>query len=297
MNSTLSWTKKIKLLGASLALALFVAACGGGGGDGGTVGPAPSNAATAADDVFPAVQSAAGGSTPAVQINDSVQINGTLTAVNLGVNASIVAATRTSAAPTAGSVLLNTATGVITVSAGTSAGSYAFTYRLCLLSPNQGVCDDASVTVPVSATPPASDVATTADILACPASSFLISTTNWSGCLAGKRLVGNDPILTSQACQLRFLANGGVEYTHNGVTYLPSVNGQADRGLYQNTASEPSVKLLLGSLDWNLSGAATGNRLTGIDVTVNLRGADLVEVEYFDTGLVRRNLNCSITNL
>jgi hypothetical protein len=174
-----------------------------------------------------------------------------------------------------------------------------FTYRMCLLAPNQTVCDDATVTVPVGITAPASDIAKRADILACPASSFLISSSNWNSCLAGKRLVGNDPIITSQTCQILYLANGGVEYTHNGVVYLPSLNGPADSGLYQNTTSENSVKVMFGNLDWNLSGSSARNRVTDVDLSVNVfpDTQDLVAVTYFDSTSTRRTLNCNLTNL
>ena len=283
---------------ASLALLSVIAACGGGGsGDGTPPVVDPVNNANAMDDSFPAILSASGGSTSAVQINDTVTINGTTSAAVLGTNASIAIATRTSAAPAAGSISLNTSTGVVTVAAGTSAGAYAFSYQLCRAAPNQSVCDIATASGTITTTPPASDIATIADILACPPSSFLISSSNWSSCLAGKRLVGRDTIIAAQSCELRFLANGSVEYTHNSVTYTPSTVGPANGGLYQNTTTESSVNLLLGSLDWNLSGAATRDRLTGIDVTIDLRAADAIAVEYFDTGLNRRTLNCSLNNI
>ncbi len=285
---------------ACLAVVSTIAACGGGGGD--AAGPPvlnPINNANAVDDAFPAIQSATGGSTTSVQTNDTVTINGTTTAAILGTNSSIAAATRTSAAPVAGSISFNTNTGVITVSPGTSGGAFAFSYQLCRMAPNQTVCDVATASGTVVTTPPASDLATRADILACPASAFLISSSNWSGCLAGKRLTGNDPIITTQTCQIRYLVNGGIEYTHNGVLYEPSVNGAADGGLYQNTTSEPSVKLMFGILDWNLSGSSARNRVTKADLAVNVfpDTQDLLVVTYFDSSLARRTLNCNLTGL
>jgi hypothetical protein len=301
MKTSFYWNTRALRWAGSLALVAAIAACGGGDGDGGVTPPPldPVNNANAVDDAFPAIQSVAGGSTTPVQLNDTVTINGTTTAAVLGTNASIAAVTRTSAAPAAGSISLNTSTGVITVAAGTSAGAYAFSYQLCRTAPNQTVCDIATASGTVATTPPASDIATRSDILACPASSFLISSSNWSSCLAGKRLVGNDPIITTQTCQIRYLTNGGIEYTHNGVLYEPSVNGAADGGLYQNTTSEPSVKLMFGILDWNLSGSSARNRVTKTDLSVNVfpDTQDLLVVTYFDSGSVRRALNCNLTGL
>jgi hypothetical protein len=300
MKSVFKPTISVIRWASCFVLVATLAACGGGGGDSGSGSNPitdPVNNANAVNDTFPAIQSATGGSSTAVQLNDTVTINNTTTAAVLGTNASIAAVTRTSAAPAAGSISFNTSTGVITVAAGTSAGPYAFSYQLCRIASNNTLCDVATASGTVTTTPPASDVAARADILACPSSSFLISSANWSGCLAGKRLVGNDTIVAAQTCELRFLANGSVEYTHNEVTYLPSVVGPADGGLYQNTTREASVQILLGILDWNLVGAATRNRLTKIDLTVDLRGSDTVAVTYFDTALNRRTLNCSLNNI
>jgi hypothetical protein len=284
-----------------MAMVCALAACGGGGGGGDTTPPDNSgdNAVSANDDTFASIASASGGSTASVQANDTVRVNGTAAAASLNTNASIVSATRTSAAPAAGSVTFNTTSGVITVAAGTSAGSYVFTYRMCLTAPNQTVCDDATVTVPVGTTAPSSNIATRADILACPASSSLISSSNWSSCLAGKRLVGNDPVITSQTCQILYQADGGIEYTHNGVVYLPSINGPAKGGLYQNTTSGSGIKLMFGNLDWDLFGSSARNRVTDVDLSVFVLpdNQDLVEVTYFDSALARRTLTCNLTNL
>jgi hypothetical protein len=70
---------------------------------------------------------------------------------------------------------------------------------------------------PTAGSPPAaSDVATLADIEACPAESGLITSSNWyTKCLVGKRLVGKDTI-TGEACELRLQAGGMFEYVKNG---------------------------------------------------------------------------------
>jgi hypothetical protein len=301
MELQFSLGRRLRLSVGSMAMMSALAACGGGGGGGDNTPPdnPGDNAVTANDDTFASIGSSSGGSTAAVQANDTVRVGGSATAAVLNTNASIVSATRTSAAPAAGSVTFNTTSGVITVAAGTSGGSYVFTYRMCLTAPNQTVCDDATVTVPVGTTAPGSNIANRADILACPASSSLISSSNWSSCLAGKRLVGNDPIITSQTCQVLYLADGGVEYTHNGVVYLPSVNGPAKGGLYQNTTSGSGIKLMFGNLDWDLLGSSARNRVTDVDLSIFILPdtQDLVEVTYFDSALTRRTLNCNLTNL
>jgi hypothetical protein len=303
MNTTRNWNKRLACWAGCLAVVSAIVACGGGGDSGVGIDTPPigdaRNNVNAVDDVFPAIQSAVGGSTTPVQLNDTVTIDGTTTAAVLGTNVSIAAVTRTSAAPAAGSITLNTSTGVVTIASGTSAGAFAFSYQLCRTAPNQAICAVAKASGIVSTTPPASDVATRADILNCPRSAFLISSSNWSSCLAGKRLVGNDPILTAQTCQIRYLVNGGIEYTHNGVLYEPSVNGPADGGLYQNTTFEPSVKLMFGILDWDLSGSTARNRVTKADLSVNVfpDTQDLLVVTYFDSGLARRTLNCNLTGL
>jgi hypothetical protein len=292
--------RRLRLSVCIMAMMSALAACGGGGGGDITPPDNPGdNAVTANDDTFSSIGSLSGGSTAAVQANDTVRIGGTTTAAILNTNASIVSATRTSAAPAAGSVTFNTTSGVITVAAGTSAGSYVFTYRMCLLSPNQTVCDDATVTIPVGANAPGSNIATRADILACPTSTALIPSSTWSSCLAGKRLVGNDPVITTQTCQILYQADGGIEYTHNGVVYLPSVNGPAKGGLYQNTTSGNGIKLMFGNLDWDLFGSSARNRVTDVDLSVFVLpdNQDLVEVTYFDSTLARRTLTCNLTNL
>jgi hypothetical protein len=301
MELQTNFGRQLRLSISTMAMMSALAACGGGGGGGDPTPPdnPGDNAVTANDDTFASIGSSSGGSTAAVQANDTVRVGGTATAAILNTNASIVSATRTSAAPVAGSLTFNTTSGVITVAAGTTAGSYVFTYRMCLTAPNQTVCDDATVTVPVGTTAPSSNIATRADILACPAVSSLISSSNWSSCLAGKRLVGNDPIIPSQSCQVLYLADGGVEYTHNGVVYLPSVSGPAKGGLYQNTTAGNSAKFMFGNLDFDLSGSTARNRVTDVDLSIFILPdtQDLVEVTYFDSASARRTLNCNLTNL
>ncbi len=287
---------------ACLAVVSAIAACGGGGGD--AVAPPvldPVNNANAVDDAFPAIQSAAGGSTTAVQLNDTVTINGTTTAAGLGTNASIAAVTRTSAAPAVGSITFNTSTGVVTVAAGTSAGAYAFSYQLCRLAPNQTICDVATASGSVTTTPPASDLATSADIRACPrADNLLTGIPNWSNCLAGKRFVGRDTIVAAQVCELRILANGGAAVTHNGVNYATSPAGAvANDGFYQNQTTEPNgLQILLGVLFWTLGGPDNSIQTVDLSINLNANGLDTLEVDIKRPGGgLPLKLNCTLNNI
>ena len=88
--------------------------------------------------------SAAGGSTPSVIGNDT--INGT-TPANIGGNVTLAPGTT----PHAG--LTMNPDGTITVAAGTPAGSYGYPYTICHLAPNAAVCDSANATVVVAAAP------------------------------------------------------------------------------------------------------------------------------------------------
>ncbi len=312
MKKSSHWnTRNLRWIG-SIVLVAAMAACGGGDDSiapPSTIPPAvsppldeppvidPINNANAVDDVFPAVLSTSGGNTAPVQMNDTVTIDGTSTAAVLGTNSTIAAVTRTSAAPAVGSITLNTSTGVITVASGTSAGAYAFTYQLCRTAPSQTICDVATASGTVADTAPPSDVVTTADILACPSAPNLITATNWTTCLVGKRIVGRDTLITSQVCEMRFLANGSVEYTHNGVTYTPGVAGPAFDGLYQNTTSDQFVRLLLGSLNFARDFNLTRNQLTSMSLNIDLNGADTMRVQYSTIGSGTTDLNCSLTNL
>ena len=118
-----------------------------------TVVVSPALVTDAVNDSYPGVP-ASGTTTAPVTANDTVNLNGTTVSavITPGAtqNASIPQATLTSPAPSAGSVSFNTTTGQITVAPSTSPGTYTFNYQLCLLAPNQTVCDTATATVVVS---------------------------------------------------------------------------------------------------------------------------------------------------
>ncbi len=306
MKMILKLSTSVLRLASSLALVATLAACGGGGGGGGgdvvpDPTPDPVNSTNAVDDTFPAIQSASGGGTTAVQLNDTVTINGTTTAAVLGTNATIAAVTRTSAAPAAGSITLNTSTGIVTVAAGTSAGAYAFSYQLCRTAPNQTVCDVAIASGSVTATPPVSDLATSADIRACPrADNILRGVPNWSNCLAGKRFVGRDTIVAAQACELRILANGGAAVSHNGINYVTSpAGGVADDGIYTNTTYEPlGPQLLSGVLFFSLNGPENSIQLVSLSIDLITNGLDTLAVDIKRPGGgTPIKLNCTLNNI
>jgi hypothetical protein len=299
MKTTLDWNARSLRWIGSFALAAAITACGGGGGGGddGVIPPA-ANASIAANDTFPAVQSSIGGSTTPVQLNDSVTINSSTTAVVLGTNASIAAVTRTSAAPAAGSISFNTSTGVITVAAGTSAGAYSFSYQLCLNAPNQAICSIATASGTITTTPPASNVVTRADILACPPSNSLISTNAWSNCLVGKIFVGRDTLNSNQACELRVLANAEFQLVHNGVTYNHLANSVVTVGLYQNSTADPlRPALLLGVITRSTNPSnVTIDQLSDISISIDLNGTDTLEAKYLSTAGIQ-TINCTFNNI
>ncbi|MGQ0801345.1 MAG: DUF7507 domain-containing protein, partial [Pseudomarimonas sp.] len=86
---------------------------------------------------------ATGGITPSVIVNDFS--NGA--AAVIGGNVSLTPGL----SPNAGLVM--NADGTITVASGTEAGTYLYPYTICLLAPNQAVCDSAVATVVVAAAP------------------------------------------------------------------------------------------------------------------------------------------------
>jgi hypothetical protein len=112
---------------------------------------------------------------------------------------------------------------------------------------------------PAGSPPAASDVATLADIAACPPEAGLATSNNWyTSCLVGKRLVGKDTF-TGQACELRLQAGGMFEYVKNGaVIYTTKISDwkRADgsstaRGSYTNLFSPDAGNFRLFSATLN----------------------------------------------
>ncbi len=109
-----------------------------------TVGAAPIDAVNNAP---PAVNGFAGGTLPTVLGNDT--LNGGAATVGAGGNVTLTPGT--APAPANGSISMNP-DGTVAVAAGTTAGTYLYSYTICeVLNPTN--CDTATVTVVVSAAP------------------------------------------------------------------------------------------------------------------------------------------------
>jgi len=99
----------------------------------------------AVNDSYGPINTAVGGTTPTVLINDTVGGN----PVNLGTNASLTPGTAPT--PASGSITMN-ADGTITVTAGTTPGSYPYPYQICSIPATPpATCDIATATVVVAA--------------------------------------------------------------------------------------------------------------------------------------------------
>ena len=156
-------------------------------------------------------------------------------------------------------------------------------------------------TPPAAAPPPASsgpDVTPT-DLAACPSSTTLITTLEWPDCLQGKRIVGVEPF-NNQRCELRFGANGVIEYFRNDVLALAiparSQWRPSSFGLYQNDPSG-GRRIFLASITPDLAPVAGQIRPLSVDLSIASLVDDTIEVKYFDTALSRQAWNCSINVL
>jgi hypothetical protein len=116
---------------------------------------------------------------------------------------------------------------------------------------------------PAGSPPAASDVATLADVKACPQVASGVSNTTWyTNCLVGKRLVGKD-IISGKACELRLKANGVFEYAiEGGATYTtaPFSQWQSPSGFYANelNVSAGNFTLFKASLRGGVINTTTG---------------------------------------
>jgi large repetitive protein len=109
-----------------------------------TVVPAP---LVATDDTPPAINGANGGATASVLGNDT--LNGL--PVTVGITGNSTLTPGTTPAPTTGSITMNR-DGTVTVAAGTTAGSYPYTYTICEKL-NPANCKTATTTILVDAAP------------------------------------------------------------------------------------------------------------------------------------------------
>jgi large repetitive protein len=101
----------------------------------------------ATDDTPPSINGASGGSTASVIANDT--LNGL--PVTVGPTGNVVLTPGTAPTPTAGAISMN-ADGTVTVAAGTTAGTYTYSYTICeKLNPTN--CKTATTTIVVDAAP------------------------------------------------------------------------------------------------------------------------------------------------
>ena len=104
----------------------------------------------AVNDSFAVTPTASGGTTASVVLNDTTTNGG---AITLGTNATLTPGTAPT--PTAGSITMNASTGVITVAAGTTPGTYSYPYTICTVpATNPATCDTATATITVYGTVP-----------------------------------------------------------------------------------------------------------------------------------------------
>jgi uncharacterized repeat protein (TIGR01451 family) len=97
----------------------------------------------ASNDASPTIAGAAGGSTPSVLANDTLNAG----PVTVGPTGNVTLSPGTAPTPVAGSIAMN-ADGTVTVAAGTAAGTYSFPYTICeVLNPTN--CKTATATIVV----------------------------------------------------------------------------------------------------------------------------------------------------
>ena len=134
-------------------------------------------------------------------------------------------------------------------------------------------------------------------LAACPQSTTLIETSDWTTCLEGRRLTGVEPF-SNMPCELRFGANGAIEYWRGGelAIAVPSRDAWGDAyGSYQNDASGAS-RFFLASVTPDLAAVEGEPRVTDVDISLfALEGQDdTVAVNYLDENLARQTYNCTV---
>ena len=107
----------------------------------------------AVDDSFAVTPTASGGTTASVVLNDTTTNGGS---VILGTGGNATLTPGTAPAPAAGSISMDPNTGIITVAAGTTPGTYDYPYTICTVPPTTptATCDTATATITVNATVP-----------------------------------------------------------------------------------------------------------------------------------------------
>ncbi len=135
------------------------------------------------------------------------------------------------------------------------------------------------------------------DLAACPLATTLIDSTEWSTCLAGKRLVGTEPF-NGTACELHIGNNGAFVYVRNGAPALSVPERSAWRsgtGSYMNDA-RGQPRIFLAGIAPSLTPIEGQPRVTNVDISIfGLAGqTDTVKVSYLDAALARETYTCML---
>jgi hypothetical protein len=152
------------------------------------------------------------------------------------------------------------------------------------------------------ATSPSGSSGTTGEefLAACPASSSLIETTEWTSCLEGKSLAGTEPF-TNKACELKIKANGAFEYLRDSaiaITIAERSAWQSPNGTYQN-ANTGSTRIFLAGIAPDLPAVTGEARVTRLNISIfgTAGQQDKIEVQYLDAALARQTYNCNVSLL
>jgi hypothetical protein len=137
-------------------------------------------------------------------------------------------------------------------------------------------------------------------LTACPASSSLIETTEWTSCLEGKSLTGTEPF-TNKACELKIKANGAFDYLRDNAVAISIAERsawQSPQGTYQN-ANSGSTRIFLAGIAPDLPAVTGEARVTRLNISIfgTVGQQDKVEVQYLDMELARQTYNCNVSSL
>lgn len=137
-------------------------------------------------------------------------------------------------------------------------------------------------------------------LTACPASSSLIETTEWTSCLEGKSLTGTEPF-SKKACELKIKANGAFEYLRDNAIAIAipeRSTWQSPQGTYQN-ANSGATRIFLAGIAPDLPAVTGEARVTRLNISIfgTVGQQDKVEVQYLDAALERQTYNCDVTSL
>lgn len=158
--------------------------------------------------------------------------------------------------------------------------------------------NDGGTTVGDGGSSASGDVVNEGVLAACPASTSLIETTDWTSCLAGKRIVGKEPF-GNQACELRIAASGAFEYLRGGavaITVPERSQWQGATGTYQNEGSGDR-RIFLAGLAPNSPAVEGQPRVTHVNLSFFGLASqqDKVEIRYLDAALASQTYNCTVT--